>query len=118
MDSNQRHVVRRSMLNSISQVGASTVGSPNDFPRLCGRRLHAIVSELPKSPERHDHLERDPIVRELLLMMIAPWIDRLLRSIQSLPRGRVHLRSNKKIRSRLRRNLRGLKRRTAWEYRD
>ncbi len=67
--------------------------------RICGKRLKAIVPELLKSLESHEHLKRDSNVRELLLVVSAASIDRLLRSIQSQAGGRTRRRTVGKIRS-------------------
>jgi len=48
--------------------------------RVCGRRLKAIVPCLIDSMERHGHLRLDPVVRNKLLTVSVPTIDRLLRT--------------------------------------
>jgi hypothetical protein len=67
--------------------------------RICGKRLKAILPELLKSLESHDHLKVDPNVRELLLVVSAASIDRLLQSIRSQAGHRTRRRSMRKIRS-------------------
>jgi hypothetical protein len=67
--------------------------------RICGKRLKAILPELLKSLESHEHLKLDPNVRVLLLAVSAASIDRLLRSIRSQAGGRTRRRSVGKIRS-------------------
>ena len=67
--------------------------------RICGKRLKAILPELLKSLESHGHLNVDPEVRELLLVVSAASIDRLLRSIRSQAGSRTRRRSIGKIRS-------------------
>ena len=67
--------------------------------RICGKRLKAILPELLKSLESHEHLKLDSNVRELLLVVSAASIDRLLRSIRSQAGGRTRRRTVGKIRS-------------------
>lgn len=67
--------------------------------RICGKRLKAVLPELLKSLERHGHLKLDLNVRELLLVVSAASIDRLLRSIRSQACSRTRRRAVGKIRS-------------------
>ena len=67
--------------------------------RICGKRLKAILPELLKSLESHEHLKLESNVRELLLVVSAASIDRLLRSIRSQAGGRTRRRPIGKIRS-------------------
>ncbi len=67
--------------------------------RICGKRLKAILPELLKSLESHNHLQLEPKVRERLLIVSAASIDRLLQSIRSQAGSRTRQRSVGKIRS-------------------
>jgi len=67
--------------------------------RICGKRLKAILPELLKSLESHNHLKLEPHVRALLLAVSAASIDRLLRSIRSQAGSRTRRRSVGKLRS-------------------
>lgn len=69
--------------------------------RICGKRLKAILPELLKALESHEHLKLDAPVRALLLAVSAASIDRLLRSIRSQVNGRTRRRPIRKTRSRV-----------------
>ncbi len=56
--------------------------------RICGKRLKAILPDLLRSLEKHEHLKLDIHVRELLLAVSAASIDRLLKSIRCKVNGR------------------------------
>lgn len=69
--------------------------------RICGKRLKAILPELLRSLENHEHLKLDVHVRELLLAVSAASIDRLLKNIRSKVNGRSRRRPIRKVRSRV-----------------
>lgn len=69
--------------------------------RICGKRLKAILPELLKALESHQHLKLDAHVRDLLLAVSAASIDRLLRNIRSQVNSRTRRRPVRRIRSRV-----------------
>ena len=66
--------------------------------RICGKRLKAILPDLIAALERHGHLALDGHVKELLLMVSAATIDRMLAPIRREAKPRKKRRRRPKTR--------------------
>jgi hypothetical protein len=69
--------------------------------RICGKRLKAIIPELIKLLEGHNHLKLDTQVRDHLLVISAATIDRLLRPTRSHAKSQKRRRPVRKTRNRV-----------------
>ncbi len=74
-----RHIGRRVYGEAVKEA---LIVAWESADRICGKRLRSILPDLTDAMERHEHINLEKNVRQLLLTISASTIDRILAPIK------------------------------------